>query len=167
MRGIMGLVDAASKFDPSKQTRFGTYAKFRIRGAILDSLRDVDWSPRDLRRKGRAVEQAIQVLTSRLERSPDELEIAEQMGLHLKSYQQLLGKLKGLELGTLHVERRQDSEEQELAYIPGKPEDSPLFRCLQSEMRQRVADAITAPSRARALGIDALLLRRSQPEGNQ
>ena len=63
--GVVGLMDAFSKFDPAKKVQFRSYAQFRIRGAILDSLRTLDWSPRELRRKGRAVEEAIRVLTAR------------------------------------------------------------------------------------------------------
>ena len=59
--GVVGLMDAFSKFDPTKKVQFRSYAQFRIRGAILDSLRTLDWSPRELRRKGRAVEEAIRV----------------------------------------------------------------------------------------------------------
>ena len=57
--GVVGLMDAFTKFDPGKKVQFRSYAQFRIRGAILDSLRTLDWSPRELRRKGRAVEEAI------------------------------------------------------------------------------------------------------------
>jgi len=64
------------------------------------------------------------------------------MELELTEYQQLLGDLKGLEIGSLHVERSDDSHDEELAYIPGSPEDDPLFRCLQSEMHNRLAGAI-------------------------
>src|SRR6266567_5486310 len=64
--GIVGLMDAFTKFDPEKKVQFRSYAQFRIRGAIIDSLRSLDWSPRELRRKGRAVEESIRVLTSRL-----------------------------------------------------------------------------------------------------
>ena len=63
--GVVGLMDAFAKFDPAKKVQFRSYAQFRIRGAILDSLRTLDWSPRELRRKGRAVEEAIRVLTAR------------------------------------------------------------------------------------------------------
>ena len=69
--GVLGLVDAFGRFDPTKQVLFRSYAQFRIRGAILDSLRTLDWSPRELRRKGRAVERAIQTLTAQFHRSPD------------------------------------------------------------------------------------------------
>jgi RNA polymerase sigma factor for flagellar operon FliA len=140
--GIVGLIDAFSKFDHTKKVQFKSYAQFRIRGAILDSLRTLDWSPRELRRKGRAVEEAIRSVTQRVGRAPSEQEIAKEMELTLAEYQLLLGDLKGLEIGSLHIERSEDSGDEELAYIPGSPEDDPLFRCLKGELKQRLADAI-------------------------
>jgi RNA polymerase sigma factor FliA len=140
--GVVGLLDAFSKFDPSKQVQFSSYAQFRIRGAILDSLRTLDWSPRELRRKGRAIEQAIQTLTAQYGRSPTDIEIAHQLHIELSAYQQLLGELKGLEIGTLHSERSEDSGEEELVYLPNRPEDDPLFRYLHAEMRERLTSAI-------------------------
>jgi len=140
--GVLGLIDAFRKFDPAKKVQFRSYAQFRIRGAILDSLRTLDWSPRELRRKGRAIEEAIRALTARLGRTPTEPEIASELGIELGEYQQLLGELKGLEIGTLHVERSEDSGDEELAYIPNKPEEDPLFVCLKSEMRARLAAAV-------------------------
>ncbi len=140
--GVVGLIDAFSKFDHTKKVQFKSYAQFRIRGAILDSLRTLDWSPRELRRKGRAVEEAIRSVTQRVGRAPSEQEIASEMELTLGEYQLLLGDLKGLEIGSLHIERSEDSGDDELAYIPGSPEDDPLFRCLKGEMKQRLADAI-------------------------
>ena len=140
--GVLGLIDAFQKFDPAKKVQFRSYAQFRIRGAILDSLRTLDWSPRDLRRKGRAIEEAIRALTVRSGRTPSEPEIAAELQMDLGEYQQLLGELKGLEIGTLHLERSEDSGEEELAYIPNSPEEDPLFRCLKGELQQRLADAI-------------------------
>jgi RNA polymerase sigma factor for flagellar operon FliA len=148
--GVVGLMDAFSKFDPAKKVQFRSYAQFRIRGAILDSLRTLDWSPRELRRKGRAVEEAIRVLTARLGHAPGENEVAAEMSLELEAYQQLLGDLKGLEIGTLHMERNEDSGEEELAYVPGRPEEDPLFRCLRGELEERLAEAIqNLPDRER------------------
>jgi len=142
--GMVGLIDAFSKYDNGKQVQFKSYAQFRIRGAILDSLRSLDWSPRELRRQGRAVEEAICSLTQKLGRAPGEHEVAEEMKLGLKAYQQLLGDLKGLEIGSLHMERSEDSGDEEIAYIPGSPDDDPLFQCLKGEMKQLLADAIDA-----------------------
>ncbi|QNI35280.1 sigma-70 family RNA polymerase sigma factor [Edaphobacter albus] len=148
--GIVGLIDAFSKFDHTKKVQFKSYAQFRVRGAILDSLRTLDWSPRELRRKGRAVEEAIRAVTQRISRAPSEQEIATELKLSLAEYQQLLGDLKGLEIGSLHMERSEDSGDEELAYIPGSPEEDPLFRCLKGEMKQRLADAIdTLPEKER------------------
>jgi RNA polymerase sigma factor for flagellar operon FliA len=148
--GVVGLLDAFSKFDPSKQVQFRSYAQFRIRGAILDNLRTLDWSPRELRRKGRAIEQAIQTLTAQFGRAPNDLEIAAQLHIDLAAYQQLLGELKGLEIGTLHSERSEDSGEEELVYLPNRPEDDPLFRFLHAEMRERLTEAISElPERER------------------
>jgi RNA polymerase sigma factor for flagellar operon FliA len=140
--GVVGLIDAFSKFDHGKKVQFKSYAQFRIRGAILDSLRTLDWSPRELRRKGRAVEEAIRTTTQRLGRAPTEPEVARELGISLAEYQTLLGELKGLEIGSLHMERSEDSGDEELSYVPGPPEDDPLFRCLKGEMKQRLADAI-------------------------
>jgi RNA polymerase sigma factor for flagellar operon FliA len=148
--GVVGLMDAFSKFDPTKKVQFRSYAQFRIRGAILDSLRTLDWSPRELRRKGRAVEEAIRVLTQRMGRAAGEAEIAAEMKLSLDEYQQLLGDLKGLEIGTLHMERNEDSGEEELAYVPGRPDEDPLFRCLRGELEGRLSDSIAElPDRER------------------
>ncbi len=150
--GVLGLIDAFEKFDSTKNVQFRSYAQFRVRGAILDSLRVLDWSPRELRRKGRAVEEAIRFLTHDLHRSPTEPEIAEKLSMSLDEYQQMLGELRGLEIGTLHVEHSEDSGEEELAYIPGRPEDDPLFCCMRSEMREKLARAIEAlPERERTV----------------
>lgn len=148
--GVLGLMDAFTKFDPRKKVQFRSYAQFRIRGAILDSLRTLDWSPRDLRRKGRAVEEAISSLTGRLGRAPAEPEIAAELGVSVEDYQTLLGDLKGLEIGTLHAEHNEDSGEEELAYVPGRPDEDPLFCCLRGELKEKLIEAIEAlPERER------------------
>src|SRR6266852_9511389 len=74
--GVVGLIDALHKFDQGKHVQFGSYAKFRIRGAILDSLREMDWSPRDLRRQARRVEEAHQETKLSLGRTATESELA-------------------------------------------------------------------------------------------
>ena len=94
--GVVGLIDALNKFDLSKQVQFSSYAKFRIRGAILDSLRELDWSPRELRRKGRLVDSVYCELSGKLGRAPDENEIAQEMNISLHELQSLLAELDGL-----------------------------------------------------------------------
>ena len=149
--GVVGLLEAVDRFDPSKGVLFRTYAQHRIRGAILDSLRSLDWSPRQLRSKGRAIEQAIQTLTKRFLRPPEEEEIAVELNIGLECYQRLLGSLKGLQIGTLYAERHESGEE-ELVYLRGRPEDDPLFRCLDTEMRELLGHAVrNLPARERVL----------------
>jgi RNA polymerase sigma factor for flagellar operon FliA len=148
--GMLGLLDACFKFDPGKNVQFNSYAQFRVRGAILDSLRSLDWSPRELRRKGREVEEAIRSMTARMGRAATEPEIAQSMKISLVEYQKLLGELKGLEIGSLNMEHSEDSGEEELSFIPNKPELDPLFLCLKGEMRQHLIDAMeTLPERER------------------
>ncbi len=148
--GMLGLIDAAGKFKNDKNTQFKTYAQFRIRGAILDSLRSVDWSPRELRRKGRDAEAAIRLTTQRLGRTPSDVEVASEMSLPLPEYQKLLSDLKSLEIGSLNAERNEESGEEELAYIAAPSDEDPLFRCMKAEMKQHLVDAIDAlPERER------------------
>src|SRR5208337_4617663 len=124
--GVVGLIDALNKFDLSKQVQFSSYAKFRIRGAILDSLRELDWSPRELRRKGRIVDSTYAELSGKLGRAPDENEIAKEMGIGLQELQSLLAELDGLELGSLRIESSRDGKEENLTdYVPSKPEETP------------------------------------------
>ena len=141
--GVIGLIDALNKFDRSKHVQFGSYAKFRIRGAILDSLREMDWGPRELRRKARKVEEAHRKLSLELSRAPSENEMAAELSLGLKEFQLLLGEIDSLEIGSLRIESPWDGKEEDLCdYLPNAPEDTPFFRCLRSEMKQLLARVI-------------------------
>ncbi len=142
--GIVGLIDALNKFDDSKHVQFGSYARFRIRGAILDSLRDLDWSPRELRRKGRLVEAASARLAARLGRVPSENELACELGIELPELQSLRAELDGLELGSLHVESLYDGRDQDLSErLSGDPEENPFSSCLRAEMKGLLQQAIS------------------------
>jgi RNA polymerase sigma factor FliA len=148
--GVVGLMDAMQKFDPRKKVQFRTYAQFRVRGAMLDSLRALDWGPRDLRRKARAIEEAIRSLSATLGKAPTENEVANELGMELHAYQQLLGELSGLELSSLNDTPTDDAGVEALALIPAGPEDDPFFKCQSSEMRRLLADAIAnLPERER------------------
>ena len=141
--GVLGLIDALQKYDRSKQVQFGSYAKFRIRGAILDSLREMDWSPRDLRRKARQLEEAHNKLRLELGRNPSEPELAEELGMDLRGLQLLLGEIDGLEVGSLRLESPLDGKEEDLCeYLPDDTEETPLLVCLRSEMKEMLARAI-------------------------
>jgi len=141
--GVIGLIDALNKFDRSKHVQFGSYAKFRIRGAILDSLREMDWGPRELRRKARRVEEAQRKLSLDLSRAPTDVEVAAELNLELREFQRLLTELDGLEVGSLHLESPWDGKDEDLSdYLPNAPEDTPFFRCMRSEMKELLARAV-------------------------
>ena len=84
--GLMGLMDAVERFDDEQGAHFETYATQRVRGAMLDELRDSDWASRTVRKASRQIESAIHVLQQRLQRPPSEHEIAGQLGLGINEY---------------------------------------------------------------------------------
>ena len=149
--GILGLMDAVRKYDPSKNVQLKHYAEFRIRGAILDSLRQVDWSPRTLRRQGRRLEQAISDCKGRYGRDPTEPEIAAELGMSLEDLQRLMGDLRGLDIGSLQADSNEPgSGEEALQYRPGAEEEDPFHQTLRSEMTGLLAKAIgELPARER------------------
>ncbi len=141
--GVLGLIDALTRYDEGRQVQFKTYAKFRIRGAILDSLRELDWSPRDLRRRARQIEIASARLSHELGRSATEQEIATEIGLGLDAFQHLLAELEGLDLGSFHIEGGDKERDDDLCeYLPGNPDESPYFLTMKSELHQFLVRAI-------------------------
>ena len=143
--GVIGLIDAVDKYDPRKNTQLNTYAQFRIRGAILDSLRELDWSPRELRKKARQLDTAHRNLEARLGRAATQTEVAKEMGLSMEEFHELVGDLRGLEIGNLSVviSSEDDQEADLISFVPAPVEDDPFFLCLRSEMRDELASAIS------------------------
>lgn len=139
--GILGLMDAVRKYDPTKNVRLKHYAEFRIRGAILDSLRLVDWSPRALRRQARRLAQAVSRVRTRLNRDPAEEEIAAELDMSLEDLQRLRARLCGLDLGSLHTESSDQSGEEEIERCESKEED-PYHQALRAEMADLLARAM-------------------------
>lgn len=149
--GVIGLIDALNKFDACKHVQFASYAKHRIRGAILDSLRELDWGPRELRRKARMVDQTHAKLDAALGRAATEQEIADAMGIELGELQQLLGEIDSLEITSFSVESAEDGRETDLGEAVPAPElENPFQRCLEGEMRKLLIEALMAlPERER------------------
>src|ERR1051326_8083476 len=108
--GVVGLIEAARSYDVTKSVPFNAFAKFRIRGAILDSLREMDWGSRPLRRKGRRIEEAIATLSARLGRQPEEDEIATEMGVSLEKLHEIALRLDGLMLVGQQVNSRSERD---------------------------------------------------------
>ena len=141
--GVVGLIDAMQKYDKNKHVLFGSYAKFRIRGAILDSLRALDWSPRDLRCQSRRLEAAHDRLRLHLGRNASEPELAGEMHISLADLQKLLGQISSLEIGSLRRISPEDGKEEDLCeFIPDEHDESPLAQFLSSEMRELLARAV-------------------------
>src|SRR5262252_6766944 len=88
--GVIGLISAIDNFDPSHNVKLKTYAEYKIRGAILDSLRGLDWAPRQKRRKAKQIEAAITSAERRLKRSPHEEDIAQELGISIDEYHEWL-----------------------------------------------------------------------------
>ena len=99
--GVIGLIDAIEKFDASKQIKFKTYAEFRIRGAILDELRSMDWVPRSVRQKARKVEDTISKLEYVLGRPATDEEVAKEMNVDMESFYRLLSETASVSLLSL------------------------------------------------------------------
>jgi RNA polymerase sigma factor for flagellar operon FliA len=141
--GILGLMDAVKKYDPRKNVQLKHYAEFRIRGAILDSLRQADWSPRTLRRQARRMEQAVSDCKARFGRDPTEPEIAAELGVSLESLQHLLGDLRGLDIGSLQAEANEPGMGEDALQISGGvDEEDPYHQTLRSEMTALLAKAV-------------------------
>lgn len=96
--GLMGLMDAVERYDDEQGAQFETYATQRIRGAMLDELREADWASRNVRKAGRQIENAIHILQQRHMRPPTEQEIADEMGMEVNAYFELLGDTRGAQL---------------------------------------------------------------------
>lgn len=100
--GVFGLLDAIEKFDPDKHVKFKTYAVTRIRGAIFDELRSIDWVPRSVRQKTREIEEVIHRLESSLGRSVTDKEIAGELGVDIEEFQRLILKISGTSILSLN-----------------------------------------------------------------
>jgi RNA polymerase sigma factor FliA len=150
--GMVGLVKAVDSYDPARNVLFKSYAEFRIRGAILDSLRELDWSPRELRRGARRVEEARLALRADLGRDATEPEIAEYLEMPLGDLQHLVGEIDGLSVGSLSQPGTATGEEFDLTEVIADPAESALDTCIRGEMKGVLAKAIgELPERERSV----------------
>jgi RNA polymerase sigma factor for flagellar operon FliA len=145
--GVLGLFDAASKFNPEKQVAFSSYAKHRIKGAILDSLRQLDWASRDLRRRHKQVEAATRELASTLQRTPTEAEIAQKLGVDVERWRQMMVDLRSVGLISASS-RTAEHDDLPAPDFPSKPETQPDNMCSREQMRSVLGVAMkTLPER--------------------
>ena len=145
--GVLGLLDAIEKFDSSRGVKFKTYAELRIKGAILDSLRNLDWAPRSLRKKSKDLEKVYKELEQRLGRPATDKEVCDAMGITLDEFYELVDQIKGLNLGSFHelASQEEDKNSEPLVkYVPDAPQMDPFFLFQKSEIRNILAGTIDA-----------------------
>jgi len=140
--GTLGLIAAIDRFDPRHNVKLKTYAEYKIRGAILDSLRGLDWAPRQQRKRSKMIEAAISVAEQRLHRAPSEDEIATQLHLTLEEYHEWLVDIRGVNLGSLEVSAPDDENRSLLKYISDDEENWPSRLLERSELQRLLTDAI-------------------------
>ncbi len=145
--GILGLFNAATKFDDQKMVSFSSYAKHRIKGAILDSLRQLDWASRDLRRRHKQIENLTRDLTGELQRSPSEAELAQRMGVEVDRWRQMVLDLRNVGLVSAST-RPAEQEDMPAPDFPAKAESQPDRICAHEELRGVLGTAVkTLPER--------------------
>lgn len=141
--GILGLIAAIDRFDSEQRVKLRTYAEYKIRGAMLDSLRGMDWASRQQRRRGRMIEAAIALLEHKLNRVPTEEEIADELGVTLERYQDWLSAARSLTIGSLESVQGEDDGRSLLRHVSDRSEKSPAQIVEQAELETLLASAIT------------------------
>jgi RNA polymerase sigma factor for flagellar operon FliA len=140
--GVIGLIQAIDNYDPRHNVKLKTYAEFRIRGSILDGLRESDWAPRLKRKQAREFEAAIARAEQRLSRTPEEAEIAAELKLSVDDYRQKLTEMEALNIGELEFVRDENETPVILKYAASAEEDSPAMTLERAELERLIAFSI-------------------------
>lgn len=143
--GVIGLIDAIDKFDPTRKIQFKTYAEFRIKGAILDELRALDWVPRSTRQKASRIERAFSELEQQLGHAASDHEVVEYLGVSFDVYHQLLMEARGISLVSLdelHGEGEEGSDRNLLEFLSDPEAVDPAEAMNLDQVYRIVADSI-------------------------
>jgi len=140
--GIVGLIAAVDNFDPSLNVKLKTYAEYKIRGAILDSLRGLDWAPRQKRHKAKQIESAVAAAEQRLHRTPTEEEVAGELKLSVDEYRGWLVEIRGVNLGSLEYANGEEGNRDLLKYISDDEESWPSRIVERRELERLLAETI-------------------------
>ncbi len=140
--GIIGLISAIDRFDSSHNVKLKTYAEYKIRGAILDSLRGLDWAPRQQRKRTKQIEAAIVVIEQRVHRQPTEEEIAAELKVTIEEYHEWLVDIRGVNLGSLESASPDEESRDLLKYISDDEENWPSKILERSELQKLLALAL-------------------------
>lgn len=153
--GVLGLMDAISKYDSSRGAKFKTYAEFRVRGAILDELRALDWVPRSIRQKASAVEKVVRSLESKLNRLPEDDEVAKEMDMSLDQFYRTIDETKSVpvfSLEDLGIAKESGEQQSLLDCLAGKADADPQTQIRLIELKEIIAKAIdTLPEKERLM----------------
>jgi RNA polymerase sigma factor for flagellar operon FliA len=140
--GIVGLISAIDHFDPLHNVKLRTYAEYKIRGAILDSLRGMDWAPRQQRKRVKQIEHAIAAIEQKVHRPPSEEEIAAELKLTLEEYHEWLVDVRGVNLGSLESSSPEEEGKDLLRFISDNEENWPSRLLERAELERVLASAI-------------------------
>jgi RNA polymerase sigma factor FliA len=140
--GVIGLINAIDNFDPRQNVKLVTYAEHRIRGAILDSLRKADWAPRLKRRQAREFEAAVSRAGQRWGRTPEEAEIAAELGISVEEYREKLTEIEALNIGEIEFVRDGHDAPAMLRYSRNPEEQSPAMTLERAELEKLVGNSI-------------------------
>jgi RNA polymerase sigma factor for flagellar operon FliA len=141
--GVLGLLDAVEKFDLEQKIQFETYASVRVRGAIIDQLRSLDWAPRSLRKKARQMEQARETLSDQLNREPTEAELAGEMDMTEEKLFQLMTDIHGAYVLSLDSVISHEDGETTLGQVtPDAANPLPAESVTRKELGEQVAGMI-------------------------
>ena len=153
--GVLGLMDAITKYDSSRGAKFKTYAEFRVRGAILDELRSLDWVPRSIRQKASAVEKVVRSLEAKLRRLPEDDEVAKEMDMSLDQFYRTIDETKSVpvfSLEDLGIAKESGEQQSLLDCIAGKADADPQTQIRLIELKEIIAKAIdTLPEKERLM----------------
>lgn len=140
--GVIGLINAIDHFDPGQNVKLRTYAEFRIRGAILDSLRETDWAPRTRRRQARDLEAALARAEQRLRRAPEEAEIAAELGIPVEEYRRRLTEVAALDIGELEYYQDDRDSSSLIRYVASPEDQSPSQQLERAELERLITSAL-------------------------
>ena len=144
--GVLGLFDAVAKFDRTKKVEFHSYAKHRIKGAILDSLRQLDWASRDMRKRQKQIDAVTRDLAAKLGRNPNEGELAVEMGLSADRLRHIQVELR--HLGQISISQRDNLDNERPQEFPATAALQPDRMCEKRELESTLARALgTLPAR--------------------
>lgn len=141
--GIVGLISAIDNFNPAHNVKLKTYAEYKIRGAILDSLRGLDWAPRQKRRRAKQIEAAMDELERRLQCAPSEEEIAAELNLTLEEYREWLVEVRAVNIGSLEYSPTDDGNRDMLSFVAGSEDTWPSRIVERAELERLLSEAIS------------------------